>query len=417
MKKIAPSDRLRKELKEFIEGLQDVESAQEALTQLVQLSTRLICQEGFEAHQRDHLGVDRYKRGEGRRGYRSGYEPGCLDTAEGRLEVAIPQVRDSEEPYRSSLYDLLRGDSGMVQRLATEMYARGLSTRDIEDAFTDEQGRCLLSRSKVSEVTEVLWEQYQAFQERDLSDFPLLCLFLYEPLRTHGITREAVLCAWGITLDGRKVLISLGLGSKESGEAWLEFVRDLDRRGLPAPLFVTTDGAGGLIQTIDQMWPKSLRGRCWVHRMRNFAAKVPDARWHEIKPYLVMIRDAPDLQAGQSAVREFLEKFSKEFPGLCKCLTEDLEALLAHLQLPWRLRKFARTTNLIERSFVEERRRTKTLPRFFSEKSCLKLVYAVLIRAAARWQNINITSTELLQLQLLYEERQIAPPAEMVAVA
>ena len=83
----------------------------------------------------------------------------------------------------------------MVQRLATEMYARGLSTRDIEDAFTDEQGRCLLSRSKVSEVTEVLWEQYEAFQNRDLSDLPLLCLFLdglYEPLRTHGITREAI---------------------------------------------------------------------------------------------------------------------------------------------------------------------------------------------------------------------------------
>ena len=98
------------------------------------------------------------------------------------------------------------------------------------------------------------------------------------------------------------------------------------------------------------------------------------------------IRDAPDLEAGQKAVREFLAKFSKEFPGLCKCLTEDLDALLAHLQLPWRLRKFTRTTNLIEHSFVEERRRTKTLPRFFSEKSCLKLVYAVLIRAAARWQ-------------------------------
>ena len=277
----------------------------------------------------------------------------------------------------------------MVQRLATEMYARGLSTRDIEDAFTDEQGRCLLSRSKVSEVTEVLWEQYEAFQNRDLSDLPLLCLFLdglYEPLRTHGITREAILCAWGITLDGRKVLISLALGNKESGEAWLEFLRDLDRRGLPTPLFITTDGAGGLIQAVDQMWSKSLRGRCWVHRMRNFASKVPQSRWHEIKPYLLMIRDAPDLEAGQKAVREFLAKFSKEFPGLCKCLTEDLDALLAHLQLPWRLRKFTRTTNLIERSFVEERRRTKTLPRFFSGKSCLKLVYAVLIRAAARWQ-------------------------------
>ena len=144
---------------------------------------------------------------------------------------------------------------------------------------------------------------------------------------------------------------------------------------------------------VDQMWSKSLRGRCWVHRMRNFASKVPKSRWHEIKPYLLMIRDAPDLEAGQKAVREFLAKFSKEFPGLCKCLTEDLDALLAQLQLPWRLRKFTRTTNLIERSFVEERR-NKTLPRFFTEKSCLKLVYAVLIRAAARWQAISITSTD-----------------------
>ena len=416
MKKLSPSVKLRKEVSEFIERLQDVDSAEDVLTQLVQLSTQLITQEGLEAHQRDHLGVDRYERGEGRRGYRSGYEPGYLDTAEGRLEVAIPQVRGSDESYRCTLYDVLRGDSEMVQRLATEMYARGLSTRDIEDAFTDEQGRCLLSRSKVSEVTEVLWEQYEAFQNRDLSDLPLLCLFLdglYEPLRTHGITREAILCAWGITLDGRKVLISLSLGNKESGEAWLEFLRDLDRRGLPTPLFITTDGAGGLIQAVDQMWSKSLRGRCWVHRMRNFASKVPKSRWHEIKPYLLMIRDAPDLEAGQKAVREFLAKFSKEFPGLCKCLTEDLDALLAQLQLPWRLRKFTRTTNLIERSFVEERRRTKTLPRFFTEKSCLKLVYAVLIRAAARWQAISITSTEYLQLRMLYEERETRSPIEL----
>ena len=90
MKKLSPSVKLRKEVSEFIERLQDVDSAEDVLTQLVQLSTQLITQEGLEAHQRDHLGVDRYERGEGRRGYRSGYEPGYLDTAEGRLEVAIP---------------------------------------------------------------------------------------------------------------------------------------------------------------------------------------------------------------------------------------------------------------------------------------------------------------------------------------
>ena len=390
------------------------------MTQLVQLSTQLITQEGLEAHQRDHLGVDRYERGEGRRGYRSGYEPGYLDTAEGRLEVAIPQVRGSDESYRCTLYDVLRGDSEMVQRLATEMYARGLSTRDIEDAFTDEQGRCLLSRSKVSEVTEVLWEQYEAFQNRDLSDLPLLCLFLdglYEPLRTHGITREAILCAWGITLDGRKVLISLSLGNKESGEAWLEFLRDLDRRGLAHTSVHHHRRCrrthSGRRSDVVQEPARSLLG-------------APDAELRQQGSQVPMARDQtvsaddprrPDLEAGQKAVREFLAKFSKEFPGLCKCLTEDLDALLAQLQLPWRLRKFTRTTNLIERSFVEERRRTKTLPRFFTEKSCLKLVYAVLIRAAARWQAISITSTEYLQLRMLYEERELALPSNWEAVA
>ncbi len=211
-------------------------------------------------------------------------------------------------PTGAAFTILLRGDSGMVQRLATEMYARGLSTRDIEDAFTDEQGRCLLSRSKVSEVTEVLWEQYQAFQERDLSDFPLLCLFLdglYEPLRTHGITREAVLCAWGITLDGRKVLVSLGLGSKESGEAWLEFVRDLDRRGLPAPLFVTTDGADGLIQTIDQMWPKSLRRR--KLKLKLVREKMLDDPWKDFPLPTFDLKALKELPALDNILKELPE--------------------------------------------------------------------------------------------------------------
>ncbi len=82
------------------------------------------------------------------------------------------------------------------------MYARGLSTRDIEAAFTDERGVCLLSRTGVSEVTEALWEEYEAFQKRDLEDIPVLYVFLdglYEPLRLHGIGQEAVLCAWAIT--------------------------------------------------------------------------------------------------------------------------------------------------------------------------------------------------------------------------
>jgi transposase-like protein len=163
MGKIAPSERLREELRAFLEDLEGAEDGRGALSELVRRAVGLIVQESLEAEQRDFIGRERYERGEGR-GYRSGYTRGHLKTAEGRVEVARPQVRDAGLTYRSRLYEFLRGHSDVVERLATEMYARGLSTRDIEAAFTDERGDCLLSRSAVSEVTESLWEEYEVFR-------------------------------------------------------------------------------------------------------------------------------------------------------------------------------------------------------------------------------------------------------------
>lgn len=419
MERIAPSQRLREEVRSFLRSAMRAGDGRGALTELVRLATALIAQEGLEAEQRDFIGRDRYERGP-RHGRRSGYKPGRVDTAEGRIPLELPQVRDAGGPYRSKLFELLRGDSAMVERLAVEMYARGLSTRDVEAAFTDEAGECLLSRTGVSEVTETLWEEYAAFQARPLADVPVLYLFLdgvYEPLRVHGIQKDAVLVAWAITTEGEKVLLSLRLGGKESHEAWLEFGRDLLARGLPVPLTVTTDGAPGLIRAVEELWPRSLRLRCWVHRIRNVLAKVPDALHGEIKAHLAAIRDAATPEIGEAAAKDFLARFGRQLPSACACLSEDLEALLEHLRLPWRHRKFVRTTNLIERSFVEERRRTKTLPRFFTEKSCLKLVHATLIRAATRWRRIRITELEHQQLQLLFDAQEMTPAAKLEAVA
>ncbi len=160
---------------------------------------------------------------------------------------------------------------------------------------------------------------------------------------------------------------------------------------------------------MDEVWPQSLRLRCGVHKMRNLETKVPAERWLEVTVELVAIRDAATLADGAQTAQGFLERYRSEFPAACKALSEDLPALLNHLRLPWRLRKFLRTTNLCERSFEEERRRSKLLPRFFTEQSCVKLVFATLIRAAQRWQRIAITPLELAQLDLLYAERGLAP--------
>jgi len=419
MPKIAPSTQLREQLAGFLKNAGSIESGAAALSELVRLATQRVVQEALEQEQTDFIGRERYARQPGR-GKRNGYVPGHLETAEGRLGVQVPQVREAGMPYRSALYDFLRGHSDVVERLALEMWARGLSTRDVEAAFTDEQGVCLLSKSAVSELTDALWEEYEAFQRRPLGAVPIFAVFLdgvYEPLRTHGIAREAVLVAWGITLEGRKILLSLALGNRERHEAWRDFLRDLIARGLPVPLTVTTDGAPGLIRAVEEVWPQSLRLRCWVHKMRNLETKVPAERWVEVKAELVAIRDAATLAAGEQAAQAFLTRYGSEFPAACKALSEDLPALLNHLRLPWRLRKFLRTTNLCERSFEEERRRSKVLPRFFTEKSCLKLVFATLIRAAQRWQRIVITPLELAQLQLLYEERGLVPAMAIGQVA
>ncbi len=184
------------------------------------------------------------------------------------------------------------------------------------------------------------------------------------------------------------MLLSLALGNKESYDAWLGFLRDLVRAAHRHQRW-----RSWAVACIDEVWPKSWRLRCWVHRMLNFKAKVSDHLWPEVKAHLQAIRDAPTREAGEATARDVLKRFRKDCPSLRAALSDDLEALLNHLCVPWRHRKHVSITNLIERSFVEERRRTKTIPRCFTEKSCLKLVHATLIRAADTWQRIGIAAT------------------------
>ena len=128
--------------------------------------------------------------------------------------------------------------------------------------------------------------------------------------------------------------------------------------------------------------------------MRNVLDKLPDSARNEVKAWLQAVRDAPTPEAGQQAASETLGHFQQEYPRAMQCFAEDLEASLAPLRVPPTHRKFVRTTNLIERSFVEPRRRTKVIPRFFDERSCRKLAYAALQRAADRWQKVTITELE-----------------------
>jgi putative transposase len=239
-----------------------------------------------------------------------------------------------------------------------------------------------------------------------LSEHRLLYLFLDGIAeRLHlGQPREAVLAAWGITATGEKVLLGLCPGTKEDTASARDFLRDLRGRGLAEPLLVVSDGAPGIIRAIEEVFPKSLRQRCLAHRIRNLEGKVPDERWREVKAQALAAYTAASPMLAHLAKEEFVKRFERELPTATACFLDDFEACVAHLRLPIAHRKAIRTTNLLERLFGEERRRTKVIPHAFGEKAVLKLMYAALIRASQTWKRIMISEFELKQIEELRKE-------------
>lgn len=262
-----------------------------------------------------------------------------------------------------------------------------MSQRDIGYSLEKALGQFVLSKSTVSELTDTFTEEYEAFRTRDLSGYEVAYLFMdavYEPLRRWG-SKPGVFCVWGICVDGRKVLLSLSTANRESQESCLEVLRDLLKRGLQTPVTITTDGAVGLTKTVDAIWPKSLRLWCWFHKMQNLQQKVPPQAWPEFKALVADRRDALTVEAAEQRRQAIVTRYQRDFPEACRCPLDDATASLNYLSVPQRHQQYVRTSNLAERAFEEERRRTKVIPHLGTEGSLVKLVFAVLIRVSERW--------------------------------
>jgi transposase-like protein len=293
--------------------------------------------------------------------------------------------------------------SDVLKRLIVEMYVGGLSQRDIEYSLESALGQFVLGKSTVSELSATLSEEYEAWRTRDLSQETVTYLFIdtvYEPLRRWG-QKTGILCVWAICEDGRKVLMSLSTTNSESYESCVDVLRGLVKRGMRTPVTITTDGAGGLTKAIDAVWPKSLRIRCWFHKMQNFQQKVPARAWPEVKALLVDMRDAPSREKAEQRRDAIVEQYQREFPELCRCLLDDAAASLNHLAVPQRHQQYVRTSNLVERAFVEERRRTKVIPHLWAEGDVVMLVYGVLIRVSERWGKKCFSEFEQQQIRSL----------------
>ena len=337
-KRIAPSEQKAQALRAVLQGQSEGQSGEELWSLLVRLATERILQEALEHEPAEALGRGRYEaRGE-KSGYRNGYENGTLKTGEGVLHVKVPQIRGQADPYRSQLWRNVGNTSDVLKKLIVERYVGGMSQRDIEYGLEQAVGQFVVSKSTGSEMAESVTEEYETFRTRDLSHEPVAYLFIdtvYEPLRRWG-QKTGILCVWAICEDGRKVLVSLSLTNSESYESCIEVFRDLGKRGMRPPVTITTDGALGLTKAIDAMWPKSLRIRCWWHKMKNLQQKVPDQAWPAFKALVVDMRDAPSRKKAEERRDQIVTLYQHEFPEACRCLLDDAEASLNHLEVPQR---------------------------------------------------------------------------------
>ncbi|MBU1148348.1 MAG: IS256 family transposase [Candidatus Omnitrophica bacterium] len=398
MNKIPPSVMFEKE---FFASEYDLSS-------MVTKGAQVMLQKALEMEVAHFLGRSYHSKGKRRiLGYRNGYEDIEINSAEGKINLKAPQIRNSEERFISQILPIIKTRTNVLERLIPRLYVKGMSDRDIEDVLRNDLKLNKVSRSVVSKLSQVLGEEYRLWKNRDLSNVRILYLFIdgvYLSVRQGTDEKEAILVAYGITEAGTKILLHIDIGTKESYDACKSFIHDMIQRGLNIPLLIISDDAPGLRKAIKECFSSSKHQICQVHKMKNILSKLPRYIQEEMKKLLQRAFNAKDYDEGLRLGNELVTKFKDRFPSSMECLKKALPDVITCLKFPRTHMKRISSSNLIERLFGEGKRRTKVIPRFPTEKSCLSLFYATLIDSSKRWHGVNMSIDTMKKLDELWEE-------------
>ena len=310
---------------------------------------------------------------------RNGHYVRHLLTELGDIELSVPRTR------RYSAMEVVRAyarRTAHVDRVILACFVLGLSTRKVGKALVPILGESV-SPTTVSRVAQTLDAAVSAFHRRRLKDAYRALLFdgVVLARRTGaGAVRRPVLVAMGIRPDGKKEIIDYRLSASESEAEWEAFLSDLYGRGLEGKgvALIGVDGGKGLLAALSTVVPGIPVQRCWAHKARNVLDKVRKADHEAARRDLAAIREAQDVRAARSAARRFADRWEPVYPKAVACLRQDLDDLLTFFlfQDPvWR--KAVRTTNAIERKFVEVRRRTRPMGVFSDRTSMDRILFAV----------------------------------------
>ncbi|HWU36095.1 MAG TPA: IS256 family transposase [Candidatus Acidoferrum sp.] len=341
----------------------------------------------LEEEREIYLRAARHERTPGRQDYRNGYYPRDLSTELGLLrELRVPRTRG----FIPQVLDRYQRRRPAVAALLREAFLTGASTRRVGPLLAPLLGEAV-SATTVSRLAQALDAEVAAFQRRPLRT-PILYLLL-DGIRLRvktptGVQARLVLCAYGLSPTGQRVLLHFRQAKAESAAAWGAFLQDLYARGLTGEMLrlVVTDGSPGLHAALDIVYPYVARQRCWVHKLRNVAAKLPRRHQPACLGAVATIYGAPTERAARQAFRAWAAHWRPLVPKAVACLERDLPELLSCFACPVEHRKKIRTTNAIERAFREVRRRVRPMSCFTNPASCDRIVYAVITHLNAQWE-------------------------------
>jgi transposase-like protein len=330
---------------------------------------------------------------------RNGYLPGReILTPVGPVEVRVPKVRDRSGTgvkFNSALVPPYVRRSRAISAALPWLYLKGVSTGDMREAMAvlvGEQARGL-SPNVVSRLKAQWSGEYATWMKRDIAAKRYLYWWadgIHTGVRAEDDARQCLLVIIGVTAEGKKELVTIGDGLRESTQSWLDVLRDLVARGLEAgPLLAVGDGALGFWAALSEVYPEVRHQRCWVHKTANVLNVLPKSLQGRAKAGLHEIWMAPTRAEAVAAFDSFLKTYGAKYPKATEKLTRDRDALLAFYDFPAEHWIHVRTTNPIESTFATVRHRTTRTRNCVSRVTFLGLAFKLVQEAEKSWRAIR----------------------------
>lgn len=336
-----------------------------------------------------HLQAAPHQRTESRDGHANGFKPRSLNTALGKLQLAIPQVRDSSAPFRSSLLEAGSRTDRALKAAIAEMYLQGVSTRRVTKILEQLCGLEITS-TQVSRLTAELDEEFEKWRSRPLPEIAFLILdATYLKVRVDGNVRDcAILSAIGVRRsDGKRLVLGVSCALSEAETHWRAFLSSLKTRGIGIPDMVTSDAHEGLKAALRATLNATPWQRCQFHLQQNAQAHVPKIELRAaVAEDIRSVFNAPDLAHAEARLAEISAIWRERSSKLADWMETNLPEGLAVMSLPDHQRRRLRTSNAAERLHREIKRRSRVAGLFPNEASVLRLVTAIHIEISEDWE-------------------------------